>query len=235
MKKLKKKYKVVYVGVLGRKPRTDKSPISEYRDYLKCCMERGISRDIMCQALKDIDPRFADYDTNKLNLYCSRMFRRIPILKRDEYDFLPQPQQQITNHDNSDEDKGKLPYNHFFLFLLLLLPFKAFSYNWEFPYNNTQSQIQKPNFMKDDFYTNTNEVFLSDYFSYRTPMLNSSYNIEKGKILSTLIGKQNSLNLANKGFFYTKAKQSIFLLEKISKQTENYNRLNFLLLQKINN
>ncbi|KAA6234508.1 hypothetical protein FMM56_00380 [Campylobacter sp. LR264d] len=91
MKKLQRKYKVIYVGKIGRKSRPDKSPIAEYRNYLACCMKRGIPRNVMLQAIQEFDPRFKDYDENKLNLYCSRMFKRFPLLKREEYDFLPPP------------------------------------------------------------------------------------------------------------------------------------------------
>lgn len=82
--------------------------------------------------------------------------------------------------------------------------------------------------MKDDFYTNTNSLALEDYFSYRKPIVNASYNLEKGKILSSLLGTQNDINGGNIQMFQIKAKNSIFLLRKLVKQQEIYNENNSL-------
>ena len=82
--------------------------------------------------------------------------------------------------------------------------------------------------MKDDFYTNTNNLTIDQYFSYRMPINNAGYNLEKGKILSSLLGTQNSLNGANIQLYQQKTKETIFLLSKLLKQQEIFNRYNIL-------
>lgn len=78
MEKLKKIFNVTYKGK-DRKPRTDKSPISEYRWFIKLCSQRGIPRRIILDAILENDDRFKDYNLLAFNLYCSRMFKIEPI------------------------------------------------------------------------------------------------------------------------------------------------------------
>lgn len=216
MVKLKKIYDVKFMGKAGRKPRTDKSPISEYRSYLENCIKRGISREIMFNVITANDDRFANYDINKLNLYCSRMFKRIPITE------------DVAPPYDTNEHNFQLILPSFFIFLCLFftpIHIKAEGANY---YNNIETNNERSLFMKDDFYTNTNSLALEDYFSYRKPIVNASYNLEKGKILSSLLGTQNDINGGNIQMFQIKAKNSIFLLRKLVKQQEIYNENNSL-------
>ena len=81
MIKLKKKYNVEFLGNEKRKIRSDVSPIGEYRYFLLNCLRRDVPRRIILKVLQDNDERFGDYTLARLNLYCSRMFKRTPIDK----------------------------------------------------------------------------------------------------------------------------------------------------------
>lgn len=209
MIKLKKKYNVEFLGNEKRKIRSDVSPIGEYRYFLLNCLRRDVPRRIILKVLQDNDERFGDYTLARLNLYCSRMFKRTPIDKV------------------SKSFKGIIVKSILFMMCLSFVPnhLEAQGVNY---YNNTEKIESQPIFMKDDFYTNTNNLTLDQYFSYRMPINNAGYNLEKGKILSSLLGTQNSLNGANIQLYQQKTKETIFLLSKLLKQQEIFNRYNIL-------
>lgn len=209
MIKLKKKYNVEFLGNEKRKIRSDVSPIGEYRYFLLNCLRRDVPRRIILKVLQDNDERFGDYTLARLNLYCSRMFKRTPIDKV------------------SKNFKGIIVKSILFMMCLSFVPnhLEAQGANY---YNNTEKIENQPIFMKDDFYTNTNSLTIDQYFSYRVPINNAGYNLEKGKILSSLLGTQNSLNGANIQLYQQKTKETIFLLSKLLKQQEIFNRYNIL-------
>ena len=82
-KDLVKLFDVEYKGK-DRKARTDKSPVSEYRWFIQLCSEYGIPRSVMLKSLQKFDNRLKDYNLLAFNLYCSRMFRIVPIESKND-------------------------------------------------------------------------------------------------------------------------------------------------------
>ena len=79
MEKLPRLFKVEFKGKEDRKPRTDKSNISQYRSFILHCSQRGIPRSVMLKVLQKHDESLQDYNLLAFNLYCSRMFSLTPI------------------------------------------------------------------------------------------------------------------------------------------------------------
>lgn len=73
MKKLKKIFDVRFRREEAR-INTYKSVIGEYRDAIKLATERGISRSVILEALKRVEPEaFEGYKLAAFNLYCNRL------------------------------------------------------------------------------------------------------------------------------------------------------------------
>ncbi|MDA3053203.1 hypothetical protein [Campylobacter sp. JMF_03 NE3] len=78
--------------------------------------------------------------------------------------------------------------------------------------------------MNDEFYTNSNSGSVDSLgsaggsntqFEYRTNILNASYNIEKGKILSTQLGYDNNLVGVTTEVNYNVIKKLIHTIKQI--------------------
>ena len=123
------------------------------------------------------------------------------------------------------------------LLFITLISFTPLSANSMHDGEYIQRTDDKPLFMRDDFYTNSNANSVdstgqpngsNDKFDYRKPILNTSFDTEKGKILATQIGHENNFDGLNTESRFNYEKQVIAVMRQIIRQEQVFNESKFI-------
>ena len=123
------------------------------------------------------------------------------------------------------------------LFFITLISFTPLNANSMHDGEYIQRTDDKPLFMRDDFYTNSNADIVdstgkpnggNDKFDYRKPILNISYTAEQGKILATQIGHENNFDGLNTEVRFNYEKEVIHNMKQVIQQEQIFNQSKFI-------
>ena len=229
---LEKLFVVEFKGK-DRKARTDKSYISELRWFIQLCSEYGIPRSVMLKSIQKFDDRFKDYNLLAFNLYCSRMFKLTPIDDKKDTINKRKTERILDGRRGGGIISPKFPYAFFITLFFILFSTSTYAHPYEQCESDTKKEKNRPKFMNDDYYLQSGTIVDSvgkvsgnmNAYKYRTQILNSSYNIEKGKILSTLIGNNNGYDTGHTQARFHSAQKSIFNLKQVIEKEKAFNKL----------